>query len=95
MVFPNSLWIVGLSLLLAAFAYHDWLARETQRKRKEVLQQRSWRLAWTIGMLMASSGWLISHGDYWWEKIVFLCLAAWFAWNLALVVWRWKDADPD
>jgi len=31
MVAANGLWIAGLSVVVAAFSYHDWIARETSR----------------------------------------------------------------
>jgi len=32
----SALWILGLSIVLAAFSYHDWLRRGTGRRWKEV-----------------------------------------------------------
>ena len=38
MVGTNSLWIVGLSILFAALSYHDWLAKETGQRRRELFR---------------------------------------------------------
>jgi hypothetical protein len=40
-VFVSALWILGLSIVLAAFSYHDWLRRETGRRWREGRAQPS------------------------------------------------------
>jgi hypothetical protein len=40
-VIVNSFWIAGLSLLLAAFSYHYWLAQVTERPLRHQLNQVS------------------------------------------------------
>ena len=77
-VAANSLWIVGLSGVLAAFSYHDWLAKTTRRGCRDVFKARSFRLPWTSGMCLACLGW--GGGEtVWWERALLLLLAAWFA----------------
>lgn len=74
----NSLWILGLSILLAVFSYLDWLARETRRPRRSLFNERSLRLPWTAGMFLACVGWGLSQAERWWEQGLWLMLAAWF-----------------
>jgi len=46
-VFINSFWIIGLSILLAAFSYHYWLADQENRHLKEQLERPDFqRLLW-------------------------------------------------
>ena len=55
-----SLWILGLSILLAAFSYHDWLAKETGQRRRELFRRRSWRLPFAAGIVLTCAGWGIA-----------------------------------
>ncbi len=82
MVATNSLWILGLSIVLAAFSYHDWLARVKQRRRRDLFKERSWRLPWTLGMFLTSVGWGLSQAGRWWETTLWFALAASFGWDM-------------
>lgn len=86
MVLANSLWILGLSTLLAAFGYHDWLAKETGRRRRNLFKEKSWQVPWTLGMFLTSAGWMLSQGHPWWEQAPWLGLTAWFGWKMASVL---------
>lgn len=78
-VAANALWIAGLSVVAAAFSYHDWIARETNRKRRDLFKQRSWQLFWTSGMSLTCVGWALSQTSRWWGTLMWLALGAWFA----------------
>jgi hypothetical protein len=86
MVGTNSLWVLGLSILLAAFSYHSWLATEIARPRRDAFDTRSWRLAFAGGMMLTCAGWGLSQGRAWWDRTLWTLLAAWFSWRL------WSEA---
>ena len=90
-VFSNGLWIIGLSIVLAAFSYHDWLATAARRPRREAFATRAWRLSWTGGMTLVSVGWLLSQTTHVWQQVVLGVLAVWFAWAWFTAV---RDAGP-
>jgi len=77
----NALWILGLSIVLAAFSYHDWLRRETGRRWKEVRAQPSWQFPFSGGMLLFCLGMGLGHETAWWERTLWGLLAASFAWQ--------------
>ena len=81
----NSLWILGLASILAAFSYHHWLASESARRLRDVLSQPSWKVPLFAGMLLTCVG--VGYGltERWWEKAVWTVLAASFAWQLVMV----------
>jgi hypothetical protein len=81
-VAATGLWTIGLSILLAAFSYHDWLARETGRRRRDLFRRRSFQLPWTSGICLTSAGWGLGQASWWWEKAFLFLLAAWFVWEL-------------
>ncbi len=80
-VVTNSLWILGLSMILAAFSYHDWLARESKQSRRDLLQRPSWRLPFSTGMLLFCLGLGLGREATWWEQSLWGVLAISFAWQ--------------
>jgi hypothetical protein len=86
MAAANGLWIAGLSLVMSAFSYHDWMARETSRRRRDLFKGRSWRLPWSAGMCLTCAGWGLSQASRGWERLLWLILGAWFAWNLVALL---------
>ena len=90
LVLTSALWILGLAIVLAAFSYHDWLARETGRRRRELFRERSWVIPFSAGMLLTCLGFGLSEGMRWWERVLWLALAASFAWQGIVDGWlKW------
>ena len=89
----NGLWIAGLSVIVAAFSYHDWVARETKQRRRDLCRQRSWQLPWTTGMCLTCAGWGLSQASWWWETLLWLALGGWFAWDLVRLLAAHQRAD--
>src|SRR5260221_10942498 len=75
----NGLWIAGLSVLVGAFSYHDWIARETKRRRRDLFRQRSWQLPWTAGTCLTCVGWGLSQTSWRWGTLLLLALRGWVA----------------
>ena len=94
LVATSALWILGASILLAAFSYHQWLAGERGRRLRDQWHERSWRLASAAGMLLFCLGFGLSEGSRWWERVVWLALAASFAVQLFQALRRRDDASP-
>lgn len=78
----NGVWILGASVVLAAFSYHHWLAQETGRRLREVLRERSWQIAYPLGAMLFCVGWLLGVADRWWERGLWALLALSFAWRM-------------
>jgi hypothetical protein len=79
-VFSNSLWIFGLSVVLAAFSYHHWLAGERGRRLRQQFREPGWILPFAAGMFLTSVGLGMLESARWWERIIWLALAVSFAW---------------
>ena len=75
----NALWILGLSIILAAFSYHDWLRHATGRRWKELRARPSWRFPFSGGMLLFCLGMGLGREMAWWERTLWGLLAASFA----------------
>jgi len=75
----NGLWILGLSLCLAGFGYHHWLAREGGQAKGNSFTQRIWQPPQRLGMLLICVGWGLAQTSRVWETVLWLVLAAWIA----------------
>ena len=96
MVASNSLWILGLSVLLAAFSYHDWLAGKTGQRRRDLFTKRSFLLPCTLGLFLTCAGWGIGQAVRWWEKAIWFVLAATFGWGmLRLLAEAYRQSKTD
>ncbi len=80
----NALWILGLSILLAAFSYHHWLAGESSRRLRDVLAQPSFKLPFAAGMVLTCLGFGYGLSERWWEKGIWTALALFYTYELAM-----------
>ena len=76
-ILTNSLWIGGLSLMLATTSYHLWLAAESRTPLRDLVNARSWRWSWQGGVFLVAIGWALSMADARWEKLLWFGLAGW------------------
>jgi hypothetical protein len=67
LVFSNSLWIVGLSLLLATVSWASWAASVEALRFRTVLARRAPRRAWCLGTALFCAG-MAATGRAWWER---------------------------
>jgi hypothetical protein len=81
LVFTSSLCILGASVVMAAFSYHDWLRRERGQRLREMFKLPSWKLWFSVGMLLFCAGWGMGRGMAWWERVLWGVLALWFGWD--------------
>ena len=82
----NALWILGLSTILAAFSYHHWLAGETSRRLRDVLAQPSWKLPFTVGMVLTCVGFGYGLAEPWWARTLWTALAIACGGHLVIVL---------
>jgi hypothetical protein len=73
-VASNSLWIAGLSLLLATISWASWAASVEGARMGTLLARRGARRAWSLGLALFSSG-LAATGRAWWERALWGALA--------------------
>ena len=82
----NALWILGLSVILAAFSYHHWLAGETSRRLRDVLAEPSWKVPFSAGMVLTCVGFGYGLGERWWEKTIWTALALSYGYQVVQLV---------
>lgn len=77
----HFLWILGLSAIVAAFSYHDWLRREARRPLARQLREPSMRLALNGGLaLVAIAIAIMPRSERWWTRSIALVAGLLFAW---------------
>jgi hypothetical protein len=74
-VIANSLWILGLAVLLAALSWARWVAHTEQNRLRTVLKRPSIQIALDVGLFLFCAG-LATTGRAWWERILWGLLAA-------------------
>jgi hypothetical protein len=85
-VVANSLWIVGLSVILAALSYHYWLAGNYGHPLRQELSRPPFQVFFLIGLLLVGAG-LALTGHGWWQilpavGLILACIVA------LLSLWR-------
>ena len=84
LVATSSLWILGLSIVLAAFSYHHWLAGEKGRRLREQFREPSWKIPFSSGMMLTCLGFGLGENTRWWERAVWFALLVSFAIEVAV-----------
>lgn len=74
-VIANSLWILGLAVLLAVLSWARWIAQTEQSRLRVVLKRPSIQIALDAGLFLFCAG-LAATGRTWWERILWGLLAA-------------------
>ncbi len=61
----NSLWIVGLAVILAALGYHDWLAHRTGVRLRALWAAASWRRPAWLGLCLVCLSLTFARRSLW------------------------------
>jgi hypothetical protein len=92
-LFLNSLWILGLAILLAAFSYYYWLATESGQSLRALLQSRFFQqFAW-LGLGLVAAG-LAGTSQQWWERLIWVLFIFYSIFNI-VSQWRGRDSSLD
>jgi hypothetical protein len=83
-VAANSLWILGLAVLLATLSWSHWTASVEKVRFRLVLSRPGIQRALDLGLFLFCAG-LAATGRAWWERILWGLLAAVFAVQACLV----------
>jgi hypothetical protein len=62
----NSLWLIGLSILLATVSWASWAASVRKARMADILMLPDARRVWGIGMALFCAG-MAATGRAWWE----------------------------
>ncbi len=83
-VIAHGLWILGCAIILAAFSYYDWLAREQGRRRRDVMRSaRGWSASVTCGLLLVGSAFVRMESLHPWQRALWMSLCLGAAWTVS------------
>jgi hypothetical protein len=71
----HSLWILGLSIILAALAYHNWLRQELGRPWRTQWREPAWRVPHFAGLMLIAVSIAVMTPSSLWERILWSILA--------------------
>ena len=77
----NALWILGLSVALAAWSHISWWASVRRQRLRRALSLPLFVVPFSTGMLMFSAS-LAWGAARWWERVLWAGLALWFVWEI-------------
>lgn len=81
----NTLWIVGLSVALAAWSHARWQAGTLHLGWRKMLERASFRAPFNLGWLLFSVG-LAWGATRAWERVAWTILAITFAWQIVVAL---------
>lgn len=73
-VLLNTLWILGLALLLANLSFHGWLAQQEGSSLRQQFSKPQFLKYFWLGLLLIALG-LAGTSDRLWERVIWLLLA--------------------
>ena len=76
-LFFSALWIIGLAVILSAFGFADYQAREKTLRMRRVLQLPEYTEWINAGFMLFCLG-LLGLSRHWWEVVAWIGLAIWF-----------------
>ncbi len=79
----NTLWIIGLSIALAAWSHLRWWAHRRQIKVRHALESPRFQIPFNIGLILfcISLAWSATR---WWERGLWILLGAAFTWQIIM-----------
>lgn len=82
----NALWILGLSIALAAWSYTRWWAGERQLKMRQLFDWPRFQVPFSAGLTLfcISLAWSATR---WWERGLWFLLGVAFIWQV-IAGWR-------
>ena len=74
-VLSNSLWILGLAVLLAVWSYASYQASRTKQKIRTIVDKLHYALILDAGLLLCLLG-MATTEDRWWARALWLIISA-------------------
>lgn len=93
-VFSNSLWILGLAVLLAVWSYASYEASRRKQKIRHVIHELGYALALNAGMVLFLAG-MATTEERWWARGLWIIIGLGvIAESVWLVIQHRKAAAP-
>lgn len=86
-VLAQGLWILGLSIVLAAFSYHSWVRQVRHKTPRAQMADPACRLMLNVGLSLVALGFMLLRNVAAWERAAWGTIAmagVWHGW----IAWR-------
>lgn len=93
-VIANSLWILGLAVLLAVLSWAHWVASAEGNRLRDELKRPQIQQVLDLGLFLFCAG-LAATGRSWWERILWGLLAAVWVFQAWLAERKKRYADKN
>ena len=84
-VFSNFVWILGASIILAAFSYHEFLANIKKAKRIDVYKKDSFKKPFLLGTVLIAAGISASAHQLWLTAIFGIAALLLIIWSIKII----------
>jgi hypothetical protein len=88
----STLWITGLSIVLAALSFADYVAAAQRLRTRAVLGWPGYQAAINAGLMLFCLG-LIGSARAWWEQLLWAALTIAFGYQ-TWTAWRRRARPP-
>ncbi len=89
----NTLWILGLSMILAALSFADYEASQRKMRPRVVLRRSDYQVALNVGLFLFCLG-LAGSAATWWGMLAWILLAMAFAYQVWSIWQRHSRPRP-
>lgn len=93
-VFFNSLWILGLAVLLATWSYAYYEAGKVKGKVRDKFQEFGYALALDAGMALFIAG-MATREDRWWGRLLWIALGGVVLLDAGQRVWARRNSHKE
>ena len=86
-VATNGMWVLGLTGMLAAWSYFEYLATSRGQPVRQLLKARAFTqpFSWTVAVFCVG---VAASGGSWWQRL------AWAAFTILFGVQAWRAREP-
>ncbi|HNT73593.1 MAG TPA: hypothetical protein PKH77_01100 [Anaerolineae bacterium] len=93
-IFFNSLWIIGLAVLLATWSYAYYEAGKAKVKARNKFQEFGYALALDAGAALFIAG-MATTEDRWWGRGLWIALGAVVLLHAGQIIWARRRANQE
>ena len=94
-VLSNFIWILGASIILAVFSYHEFLAYIQKAKRIEIFKRNSFKKPFLLGMILIAIGISASVHQLWITAIFGIAALLLIIWSIKIIKIQATEKQKD
>lgn len=84
-IISNFIWILGISLILAAFSFHEFLSYKLRIKRKELFKRDTLKKPVLLGLVLIIFGIIVSVQVFWLSLVLMISAVSLLFWGIRFI----------